>query len=211
MATIHLGAITAHVEHFVGPVGSVVHELDSEFVHVDVLRVAPSAQRPYWTLVTSGMSDAPMRTPICPDHPTLEYAELVLCLPATWPLDAHDPRWGWPYTLLRELARLPHARETWLGWGHSWGAGPEKTLADNVPFAGAILLPPATLPRDFIEGLEVAGRRINFMGVVLLHRCELNLKLTRGLAALLDGVGYDALTEVLDLGRPSGAPHSAAG
>jgi len=209
--TRHLEAITDHVERHVGPVIGVVHELKSELIHVDVLRVAPTARRPYWTLVTSGMSDAPMRDQSCPEHSFLHHAELVLCLPATWPFDLRDPRWAWPYTLLRELARLPHATDTWLAWGHTCGIGPRRRLAPNVPFTGAVLLPPATLPVAFATGLEAAGRQIDILGVVLLHRRELKLKLARGLDALLDQVGWDSLSEVVDLDRPCGVRRRAAG
>ena len=209
--TRHLETITAHVERHIGPVAGVVHELKSELIHVDVLRVAPTARRPYWTLVTSGMSDAPMRDQSCPEHSFLRHAELVLCLPATWPLDLRDPRWGWPYTLLGELARLPHAKDTWLAWGHTWEVGRRRRLAPNVPFSGAVFLPPATLPVAFTTCLEATGRRIDFLGVVLLHRRELKLKLARGLDALLDRVGWDSLSEVVDLKRPCGMRRRAAG
>ncbi len=207
----HLETISVHVERHVGPVASVIHELESELIHVDVVQVAPTRERPYWTLVTSGMSDAPMRAQTCPHHSSLQHAELVLCLPAAWPMNLRDPRWGWPYALLRELARLPHKRDTWLGWGHTWELGRRRRLAANVPFAGAVLLPPATLPVTFTTGLETAGRRIEFLGVVLLHRRELRLKLARGLDALLDRVGWDALSELVDLERPCGIRRRAAG
>jgi len=209
--TRHLETITVHVERHVGPVASVVHELESELIHVDVLRVAPTRERPCWTLVTSGMSDAPMRAQTCRDHSSLQHAELVLCLPAAWPVDLRDPRWGWPYALLRQLARLPHERDTWLGCGHTWGVGRRRRLAPSVPFAGAVFLPPVTLPLTFATGLETAGRRIEFLGVVLLHSRELRLKLARGLDAMLDQVGWDSLSELVDLERPCGVRRRSAG
>ena len=52
----------------------------------------------------------------------LERAELAIALPSDWKLDEEslkDERWCWPIGLLKVLARLPIASDTWLGWGHT--------------------------------------------------------------------------------------------
>ncbi|MEU4712474.1 suppressor of fused domain protein [Micromonospora purpureochromogenes] len=51
------------------------------------------------------------------------YAELMLCLPADWPLTRltgldDDPA-GWPVRVLKQVARLPHEYGTWIGEWHS--------------------------------------------------------------------------------------------
>ena len=60
----------------------------------------------------------------------LERAELVIALPPDWKLDGEsmeEERWYWPIGLLKVLARLPIASDTWLGWGH--------TMDKQSPFA----------------------------------------------------------------------------
>ncbi len=55
--------IGTHIEAYVGSIDGVFHEIASDIVHVDVHHVTPTDQRPYHTLVTSGMSDRPMAAP----------------------------------------------------------------------------------------------------------------------------------------------------
>ena len=76
-STRNLELITAHVARHVGPVAQVIHETASQFVHVDILHVLPSAKSDFHVLVTSGMSDRAMNVPEgCDD---CRFAELYLC------------------------------------------------------------------------------------------------------------------------------------
>ncbi|HEV2666656.1 MAG TPA: suppressor of fused domain protein, partial [Blastocatellia bacterium] len=52
-----LEAIEGHIEKHVGKIETVMHELASDLVHIDVHIVEPAAERNYYTLITSGMSD----------------------------------------------------------------------------------------------------------------------------------------------------------
>jgi len=102
---VNLDAITGHAEKFWGPVETVFHEIISEYVHLDVLFVAPTAARPFRKLVTSGMSDRPMTAPLDGE----KFAELVISLPADWPVDEtsrKEDRHYWPIRQLKYLARF---------------------------------------------------------------------------------------------------------
>ena len=77
-------AIDRHIEAHFGPVEFVYHEMASHLVAVHVYVVAPTEERPYRTLITSGMSELPMTVP--EGHDISPYAELMLSLPADWPL-----------------------------------------------------------------------------------------------------------------------------
>src|SRR6478736_6629065 len=102
-----VAAIDAHITEHFGPVENVFHEIISPYVHIDLHIVMPTEERPAITVVTSGMSERPMRSPAGD-----LYAELMLVLPSTWPTpddpDFESPSGYWPYRLLKELARLPH-------------------------------------------------------------------------------------------------------
>lgn len=54
-------AIERHVEEHFGPIEFVFHAMPSTGVHV--LVTEPTAERPYRTLVTQGMSNEPMTVP----------------------------------------------------------------------------------------------------------------------------------------------------
>ena len=201
-----IDAITAHIDEHIGEIDQVWHELISDLVHIDVHQVPPSEDRPFWTFVTSGMSDKPMTVPEGAE--AFAYAELMICLPPDWPVgeeDFNDENNYWPIRLLKVLARLPHEYETWLGPGHTVPNGGEdpSPYADNNQFVCALIMSPCiALPAD-VALLELPdGRKINFYAVWPMHQSEVDLKLKRGLDALLDQFEKHQVTELLDLNRP---------
>jgi len=75
----YIEAITSHISEHIGEVEFVDHEIISTAVHIDIHWVKPNSNFPFYTLVTSGMSDKPMTVPEgCEDS---QYAELCILLP----------------------------------------------------------------------------------------------------------------------------------
>jgi hypothetical protein len=199
-------AIDRHIgEHF-GPVEFVYHEIASHLVSVHVYVVGPTEDRPYRTLITSGMSELPMAVP--DGHDISPYAELMLCLPADWPLDevtwrADDPN-GWPVRVLKEVARLPHEYGTWIGEWHSVPNGdPMQPYASGTPFAGVVVTPMLRVPAEARTIGVPGGGRIALLALVPLYPEEMAVKLERGTDALIDILDRGGVTELLDPGRPS--------
>jgi hypothetical protein len=197
-------AIEAHVGEHLGPIETVYHELASEYVHLDVLQVPAHDGRPFHMLVTCGMSARPMTVPAGSED--RRHAELVIGLPADWPLDEvswRDERFYWPVRTLKLLARLPHAYGTFLGVGHTIPNGdPPEPYARGTKLCCALIAPPLTLPEG-TEVLELDDGPLHFYAVVPLHRDEMDLKLAGGMDALVDHLDAARVTEVLDPGRPS--------
>src|SRR5699024_7875033 len=117
----------------------------------------------------------------------LERAELAIALPKDWKLkqeDMKDDRWYWPIRLLKSLARLPIASDTWLGWGHTMDN--QEPFAPDTELCAAIL----TVPQGTEDGSEFCtlpgGEEINFYQVIPLYRDELEYKLAHDADALLD-------------------------
>jgi hypothetical protein len=195
-------AVSDHVERHVGPVDDVFHELISPLVHIDVLRVAPSEERPWHTLVTCGMSARPMTAP----EPNLAFAELTLALPPEWPASQEawsDERHYWPVRLLKFLARLPHEYDTWLGEGHTIPNDDKpRPYAPGTGLCGAIVSVPQ-LPPDGFLALDRPEGPIRFLGVVALHDAEMEHKLKAGADALYELMGAARLTELVAPDRPS--------
>lgn len=196
-------AIEAHVERHIGSIGDVLHEIVSEYVHLDVLHVAPSSERPWHTLVTCGMSARPMKVP---DPEVPAFAELTIGLPPDWPLDRdafEDERHYWPIRLLKELGRLPHAYDTWLGRGHTIPNGdPPEPYGPDTKLCGALIGPPLMWPSE-AHVLEADERSVHFYGVIALHRDEMDLKLERGYDALFEPFERAAVSEMVEADRPS--------
>ena len=162
------------------------HELVSPDIHVDICMVPPTEERDYCTLVTMGMGAHRMNVPEELAEYKLERAELAIALPADWKLDQEsmkDEKWYWPIRLLKSLARLPIASDTWLGFGHTMDN--EEDFAKDTKLCAAIL----TGPQDTEDGSEVcilpSGEEVNFYQVIPLYRDELEYKLAHDADALL--------------------------
>ncbi|MFM1870621.1 MAG: hypothetical protein RL398_43 [Planctomycetota bacterium] len=191
----YLEAITAHVERHFGPVESVLHEIVSDELHIDVLMVPPTEARPCITLVTSGMSGRAMDVPADVDAP--RYAELVLTLLPGYPLDHEsfdDEAVYWPIRKLKQAARWPMQLATWFGDGHTMSTNPPEPMAPGVPFVGIALLElldPAAR-RLQVEG----GPEIAFYQLVALHPEELQEKIDQGPQRLHELFDSEALRHV---------------
>lgn len=202
-------AIADHVATHVGPVTNVFHEIKPALVHLDVLVVGPTADRPYTTLVTCGMSDRPMRVPLeNPEDlgliPELRYAELLLCLPPEWPLTAdafrHEEHF-WPVRWLKKLARLPHQHDGWLGIGHTVPTGdPAAPVAPGVGFGGWLIDEPVLFPVG-LRKLRVGDRAVNFYSAVPLYEEETLVKLRKGGPALAHLLDRGKVSELIDVTR----------
>lgn len=182
--------IEQHIRTHVGPFDKVFHELVSPDIHVDLCVVPPDGDRDFYTIVTMGMGARRMNVPAELAEHRLERAELAVALPVDWQLDEEslkDERWYWPLRLLKSLARLPGACDTWLGWGH--------TVDNQEPYA-----PDTGLCAAMLVGLQGAlpggdvcpmpdGDEINFYQVIPLYRAEMEYKQQNGAEALLDHMG----------------------
>ena len=180
-------AVEGHIQQYFGKFENVFHELSSPDIHVDICMVPPTEERDYYTLVTMGMGAHRMNVPEELAEYKLERAELAIALPADWKLDQEsmkDEKWYWPIRLLKVLARLPIASDTWLGFGHTMDN--EEDFAENTKLCAAIL----TGPQSTEEGGEVStlpgGEEVNFYQVIPLYRDELEYKMEHDADALLD-------------------------
>ena len=180
-------AVEGHIQQYFGKFENVFHELSSPDIHVDICVVPPSKERDYYTLITMGMGAHRMNVPEELAEYKLERAELAIALPGNWKLkheDLKNERWYWPIRLLKTLARLPIASDTWLGFGHTMDH--EEDFAKGTKLCAAIL----TGPQDTEDGSEVcilpSGEEVNFYQVIPLYRDELEYKIEHGADALLD-------------------------
>jgi hypothetical protein len=194
-----IDAVTDHIETHLGPFDTVIHEIVSPTVHMDLMVVPPSEERPYNVVVTCGMAEREMAAP----EDDLRRAELFVLLPADWPLEdedmMQDERKWWPLRMLKTLARLPHEYDTWLWSGHTVPNGdPPAPYAEDTQLCGAIVLPAMGVPEAF-EQLD----DIRFLMVLPLHADEMQLKLDRGSDALMDRLDAAGVDPVIDPSRPS--------
>jgi len=203
-ATEHLAEVEAHVEKYIGKIETVFHELASDLIHLDVLFIPATEDRRYHVLVTSGVSDEPMNVPEGLEK--FRRAELLIALPAEWPLSQlsfNDENNYWPIRWLKTIGRLPHEYETWIGWGHTIPNGDPPEKIANTRFAGVMVTAPYWLPEEFFQLQTKAGETISFYHLIPLYYEEMDLKLKKGADALEELFEKQNLSFILDIKRPN--------
>jgi len=179
-----------------GESAGVSHEMLPQVPHIDVYTYFRRSKDGSDTcvLVTGGMSDAPMSTPRGNDFP--RRVELILYCREPKPVYVATLRW---------LAHFPHNQGTWLGMGHTIpnGAPPEPFWGSGV--LDTILLLPTIVQKDAAlpEQLKIAGEPVHFLWVVPISTPECNLKLEKGVEAILDLFTIHRHPHVFDPNRAS--------
>lgn len=206
--SVYTEKISKHIETHLGPIAKVLHELASDLVHVDIYWIKPSHERPYHTLVTSGMSDMPMTVP--EEWAKYQYAELMMHVPKDWPLDQkswNNPLLFWPIHWLKLLARLPHEFSTFLLEGHTIPNGdPPLPFAPSTKLCCMCLTQPVSTSPEFKILQADDSKTIYFWNVFPLYREEMDYKLEQGMSALLMKLQEKEVPLVLDLARLNVCP-----
>src|SRR5437762_7376163 len=98
-----------HYARFLGPLTrEIMHSTNFKTVHIDVYTFEPTKERPFFTLITGGMSD--VRQNIPGDCDIAPRAEIMLY--------AEEPK-GWMYNVLKGLAEMPSDDDTFLSYRHT--------------------------------------------------------------------------------------------
>jgi Suppressor of fused protein (SUFU). len=203
MEDSNMADIDKHVETHIGRISMVFHEVISDLVHIDVHQIPPTDDRPYWTLITSGMSDRPMTTP--EGATEFAHAELMLCLPKSWKMeheDWKDENHYWPIRWLKICARFPHEYKTWLSWGHTLPNGdPPEPFAKNTQFCCMMLGTSRTVSTDFWSLQIRPDKIIRFFALYPLYRGELEIKLKKGAEHMEELFDKNKITEIVNVAR----------
>jgi hypothetical protein len=206
--------IAKHVEQFTGVEAGVFHELipTSMHVHVDIHVAEPTPERAYYTAFTTGMSDEPMKVPEgSQGHP---YAELMLCLPGSWPeseLTPDDTKYGWPLMWLKMLAQAPTENEICIARGDTIPNGdPPGPLASKKwynPFAAPtkfccwFIMRSSLYPEEFQTFQFSDEKTIHWYAAVPIYKEEMDFKLKEGAEALHKRLTDAGVTELIDSKR----------
>lgn len=195
---------SAHYAEWLGECETVWHEIVPLEPHIDISVHPPdrTRNRAFYTLVTEGMSDARMKTPpgVGSDRSRIE---LLVYVPEFRVPAEGTKEMPFPLGVLKTLARLPFDYGTWLYIGHTVPNGdPPRPYVAGSSLTTALLLPAISEPDGFTQGFTLDGDPVTFLSVVFLTAAETQLKLDKGLDALVDLWGDD-IPWVLDLHRRS--------
>lgn len=202
-------AIAGHLDTWIDGEPWVLSEIVSEAIKLDLFIYPPTPEREVYTIVTCGMSEAPMTVPEGAEE--WNRCELVLLLPADWPVPEYgediaksaftDDKNYWPIRAMKEAAHLPRLYDTWLTYGHTIATDDGEPYA-GTDFTGLLVGPEMTLDEGF-DALEYDGNKIWFWGLYPLYSDEMEFKLAEGAEALFERMFDKQIPEGVWLGRPS--------
>ncbi len=199
-------ALDRHIEEHWGRPELVMGESEPGGPPV-ILRVIPASEdRPFYTVVTKGISEYPMEAP--EGIWNGNFVELVMCLPQGWPYDRdsiNDPRTCWPFRLLFKLANVAHQDGGWIGcpYIYPFPAGGYK-FADDVNFATFLFAPPCLGSSEEAWQADVGeGKSVNFLGLIPVFESEAQYGESHGPGRLLLKLWDNGVTELLDKNRPA--------
>jgi hypothetical protein len=179
-----------------GEAQSVFHEVIPLVPHIDVHTYSRSgAQGDVFVLVTSGMSDLPMRIPPAAGKAARRVELIFYC---------SEPKKEYLETL-RWVARFPHDQKTWLSFGHTLPNGNPPAAFWGSEILDTLLFMPTIVHRDqkLPKELVLDGDPVHFLWVVPLSTPECNLKLAKGFGAILDLFEKNRHPHVFDPNRRS--------
>jgi hypothetical protein len=189
----YMEARERHYERFFGPLNQyVMHSTDLKPVHIDLYQFAPSAERPHWTLITSGMSNERQVEPKdCEEHMSPR-AEILMYV--------REPQ-SWMFSVLKGLAEMPFDDNTCLHWWHTVPNGMPMTAKPSL-LTSYFFLPPYFEPSGFSE-FELDGDRVDFLWMIPITEAERKYAVEYG-SQELEKIFEDAeLSPVVDESRSS--------
>ena len=178
--------------HFGRMSDAVAHSTDKNTVHVDIYQFEPSEARPYWTLVTGGMSDLPQRIPSAAEGTLAPRTEILMY--------AKTPQ-HWMLEILKTLAEFPFRRETFLHWYHTWTKDACITHEPSS-FTSCLFLPPF-LEDPSLNELQVQGNRVDFLWMIPITEREQDFAVSDGSEALARLLMTDEDNLIVHEGRKS--------
>lgn len=169
-----MAGVQAHLDARFGAGATVFHEILSPYAHLDLYPYPATAERRFHVVGTTGMAEQAQQPPdgmAAPSH-----VELLLALPADWPLDREcwaDERHYWPLRWLKRVARYPYESGHWLGEGHVLLHGePATPIHPAFPYDSVLLCAPPFLPAD-AQRLRLAdGRTVRFLCLYFLDPAQ---------------------------------------
>lgn len=168
-----------------GEYPTVLHEVTTPSLPIDVAVIKPTERHPYYTLITIGFGAYRMNVPRSLSAQVPDRAELILNLPPDWPIDRLDKDTNWPIRFLTEITRLPQSFRTWLGEGHTIPNFENRPFAPETRLNGTLLISDKDsmgMPRQCATARH---HNIRFYRVIFLYPEEISYKLSYGPEALL--------------------------
>ena len=186
-----LNKVSAYIEQQYGEYDKVFHELVSPDIHLDIVRVPPTEEYPYYKLVTMGAGAYKMDIPKELRKWKLERAEYVIFLPEDWNIESDKEEDYWPIRMLKDLARYPIYTDDWLTVGHTMSMNEDSSpVASNTMLNSCVLFNSFGKRKQIVEALKIGlfglGDEVNFWQVFPLYQEELEYTFEHPIGDLIE-------------------------
>jgi len=183
----------SHYQRFFGPLDRpVMHSMDVKPVHIDIYQFPPRKKRPYWTLITGGMSDRRQNLPPDVRDSIAPRAEILMY--------AKEPK-RWMFSVLKGLAEMPSMEETYLHWYHTVPNGQPMTEKPSL-LTSFFFLPPYFEPEEF-DTLRVQGDEVDILMLLPITEAEREYAIEHGSDALEELMSESEFDPVVNEDRKS--------
>lgn len=188
-----------YVKEQFGDFKEVFHEIASPDVHLDVLLIEPTKEKPYYMLVTEGAGAYKQNVPREYSKYDMDYAEYIIYLPPAWNIKSNESRFYWPIGELKKIARLPINTNSWLATGHTIHSNEAMTSVDASTEQNSFILVGEVDKEGRSAVLKMkSGKHINFYILMPLYQEELEFEMTNGWDAFVKKVPDDYLPPVIN-------------
>jgi hypothetical protein len=196
--------VDSHLDQFFDENANIVvfDEIESETIHRDIFFIKAKEDRPYHILLSCGISALPMTIP--EDIESSEFVEIMILLPKEWNLEYEsfsDENNYWSIRIMKEIMILPHEKNTWFGYGHTYGHEEGEEFADGIGFNSIMLAYSMELSDDFTQ-IEIENdKAVDIYTLIPLYKEELEFKKKNGASALLERFDKFGIEEIVRVGR----------
>lgn len=195
-------ALEQHITQHYGPIATVISDDKPQDIKVDIWVIEPSAEHPFYTLITCGMGAHQMAVNQEQAAQHLQRAELIITLPSDWKLSPkfqQIQRWSWPLLVLKVTARM--------GLSSDWIVDPgfiinyNGPLAHNTRLSGWVVLGPDAMNIAAPVCSLPNGDKVNFYQLLPLYQNEVEYGIEHTGEELI--AKLTEVSRVVDLTRPN--------
>ncbi|MCF0128766.1 MAG: suppressor of fused domain protein [Pseudobutyrivibrio sp.] len=193
--------ITEYEEHIIkhfGEFKEVFHEIASPDIHLDVIVIEPTAEEPYYKLITEGAGAYKQNAPKEYADKNGHFAEYMIFLPSDWDIKSDKSSSYWPIGELKKIARLPITCDTWLGAGHTVHSNEKMEQIDaSTKLNSYILFSGIDKAGENCELRLKSGKLIKFYLLMPLYQEELDYIFENGGGAFLNLIPDEDLLPIV--------------
>lgn len=190
----HESPISQRENHYIryfGPLTEkVMHSTDAKAVHVDIYTFPPTEDRPFFVLLTGGMSDRRQSVPS--DWKISPRAEIMMYV--------QKPS-GWMYNVLKGLAEMPFTDGTFLSYRHTVPNGKPMTATESL-LTSFFFVNPIFAPEGF-SPMKIERDDTDILLLIPITELERQYAKAKGSEALISRFAEREFDPVVDETRES--------